>query len=205
MASLATDMTESTRKMHRETIQLVMEDDIMGARTESPTPHLKEIWSKLHDPAIDWFQKEYGVEFNVDSLMTTKQPRRTVRKISKGIMALDDWALIGLVTSVDTTLSVVTSLALWNDAITVEQATDATRAEFVIQEASWGDIPGATDVRRAHFLMDLHSSTFFLHALPCPVFDGKWLDHVIENDIVFGPREPARFEIVRRRDPREIF
>lgn len=181
MASLATDMTDSTRRMHRETIQLVFEDDILGPRNESPTPHLQEIWKNFHDPTVAWFQKEYDVSFNVDTLMNTKQPRRTARLLNKGVAALDDWALIGLVTSVDSTLSLVASLALWNDAVTVDQATTATRAEFVIQESSWGDVPGNTDLRRAHFLMDLHASTFFLHSLPSPVFNGEWLKSVLEK------------------------
>lgn len=161
--------------MHRETINLVFEDDILGPRNETPTAHLEQLWKEFHDPVIAWFKKEYGVEFNVDNIMHTKQPRRTLRSLAKGVNALDDWALMGLVTSIDSTLSLVTSLALWNDVITVEQAASATRAEFVIQEASWGDVPGNTDLRRAHFLMDVHASTFFLQSIPSPVFSGEWL------------------------------
>lgn len=168
--------------MHQETIQLVFEDDIMGPRNETPTPHLQNIWSQFHDPVVAWFQKEFDLSFNVDNLMNTKQPRRTTRAISKGVEALDDWALIGLVTSVDSTLSLVASLALWNDVITVDEATTATRAEFVIQEASWGDVPGNTDLRRAHFIMDVNASTFFLHALPTPVFNGEWLKNATNKD-----------------------
>lgn len=168
--------------MHRETIKLVLEDDILGPRNEAPTPHLEKIWGQYHDPVVNWFQKEYGLTFKVDNLMNTKQPRRTVRAIAKGIDALDDWALMGLVTSVDSTLSLITSLALWNDAINVEHAALATRAEFVIQEASWGDVPGNTDLRRAHFLMDVNASNFFLHALPSPVFNGEWLKAVTNKE-----------------------
>jgi ATP synthase F1 complex assembly factor 2 len=181
LASLATDMTEYNRQMHRETIQLVFEDDILGPRNESPTPHLEKIWGEYHDPIVEWFRKEYDLPFNVDHLMTTKQPRRSSRALTKGLKALDDWALIGLVTSVDSTLSAITSLALWNSAISVDHATTATRAEFVIQEASWGDVPGNTDLRRAHFLMDLSASTFFLHSIPSPVFTGEWLRSVLAN------------------------
>jgi len=172
-------MTEHTRKMHRETIRLVFHDDILGPRSESPTPHLEQLWKEFHDPILSWFKKEYDLDFNVDNLMSTKQPRRTARALEKGVNALDDWALLGLVTSVDSTLSLVASLALWNGVITVEQASAATRAEFVVQEASWGDVPGNTDLRRAHFLMDVHSSTFFLQSLPSPVFTGEWLRSVL--------------------------
>lgn len=171
-------MSTYTRDMHRESIRLVFEDDVLGPRNETPTDHLKQIWQEMHDPAIEWFRKEFNLPFTVDNLMTTKQSRRAARQLAKGVAQLDDWALIGLVTSVDSTLSLVASLALWNSVMTVEQATTATRSEYIIQEASWGDIPGNTDLRRSHFLMDLSASTFFLHSLPSPVFNGEWLQKV---------------------------
>lgn len=161
--------------MHRETLLNAFEDDILGPRTESPTPHLEQLWREFHDPVIDWFRKEFDVTFTVDDNMMTKQPRKSLRLMKKGILALDDWSLVGLVTSVDTTLSLVTSLALWNGIASVEQATAVTRSEYVIAEASWGDVPGNTDLRRAHFLMDLHSANFFLRTLPTPTFNNAWI------------------------------
>jgi chaperone required for assembly of F1-ATPase len=175
MASLATDLDDYTREMHRETIQLVFEDDILGPRNEKPPAHLEQLWKSFHDPCISWFRHEYDVGFTVDNTMNTKQPRKSSRVMMRGVNALDDWALIGLVTNVDTTLSLVLSLALWNGHCSVEDAAAASRAEYVIQEASWGDVPGNTDIRRLNYLMDLHSSTFFLHALPTPAFSGEWL------------------------------
>lgn len=175
MASLATDMDDEIRRMHRETIMLVMEADALGHRTESPTPLLEKIWGELHDPLVKWFREEYNVPFLVHDQMSAKQSRKTVRTICKGIDALDDWSLLGLVTNVDTTLSVAASLALWNGKIGPEEAAVACRSESVVAETEWGDVPGNTDVRRAHYMMDLSSSTWFLRALATPPLNGERL------------------------------
>ncbi len=131
------------------------ETDLLCYRAEDP-PVLVERQAKSWDVLLGWAQGRYDVAFTiVGGIMHKPQPAATIDRLAAAIAAHDPFALAGLSPLVTISGSLVAALAVAEQAITPEDAFDATHLDEIWQAETWGEDELATkarDARRLDFI-----------------------------------------------------
>lgn len=164
-------MNITKRLFTEESVLELIDSDVVILRN-SANATFNALQVELHDPLIQWFEEEFGVKLNItDSLSNCQfheQPRETMHAIFDIIKKMDNWSFVAFGSLVESTLSVVISLALWHRKISVENAFRASKAEHLAFDAQFGEVEGSTDVRNQYLYTDIAASTLFLHLLGTP-------------------------------------
>ena len=131
------------------------ETDLLCYRAAEPEP-LVERQAAQWDPLLDWARKRYDIHFEIATgIMHRPQPKETIARLADAVMACDAFTLAGLQPLVTISGSLVTALAVLEDAIDADRAFDVTHLDELWQAEMWGEDYLAADaraVRREDFL-----------------------------------------------------
>lgn len=140
------------------------ESDLLCYRAAEP-PELAQRQAALWNPALDWAEGRYGVQFELaQGVMHQPQPPATIARLSEAVAARDHFALAGLFPIVTVTGSVVLALALIEGAMDAEAVWTAARIDDDWQEQHWGVDDLAQRTTAAH-RADFDAGARFLAAL----------------------------------------
>lgn len=163
-------MTKIKRLTTEEDILELMDTDVVSLRNDTNSV-FKALRIELHDPLIEWFNKEYGTNISVGDTLAPEyhgQSQNTMYTIYDIIKSMDDWSLAAFGSLVESTYSVVIALALWHRKISVVNAVRASKAENFAFDEQFGQVEGSTDVKNQYLYVDVAASTSFLHLLDTP-------------------------------------
>ena len=112
--------------------------DLLCYRAEFPAA-LVERQALAWDPLLAWARARFAVEFTVTpGVAPVVQPAATVARLGEAVSALDAFTLAGLSPLVTIGGSLVTALALLEDAVGIEAAWAAVSLDEQWQIARWG-------------------------------------------------------------------
>lgn len=107
------------------------------------------------DPILAWARRRFDVDFEVvDGIMHKPQPEATLRQFEHAVAARDAFQLAGLSPLVTIGGSLVTALALAEEAIDLDTAWAATTLDEAWQAEKWGEdaeAAAALEARRNDF------------------------------------------------------
>ena len=130
------------------------ESDLLYYRAEDP-PELVARQEAAWDPLLEWARGRYDVHFEpTTGVMHRAQPEATVARLSEAVAALDPFRLAALSPVVTISGSLVTALALVEDAATPEAVWQAAHVDEDWQAEQWGEdtlAVQAREARRAEF------------------------------------------------------
>ena len=131
------------------------EADLTCYRAEGPDALVRrqaESWDVL----LDWARRRYDVDFACQSgIVHVAQPDDTLRRLGHAVAVLDPFRLAGLAPLVTIGGSLVTALAVLEEAIPAEAAWEAVSLDERWQLEQWGsdgEAEAALDARRRDFL-----------------------------------------------------
>jgi len=131
------------------------EADLTCYRATGPTA-LVAVQEVAWDALLGWARRRYDVDFVTTQGVThVAQPPATVEQLSHAVEALDAFHLAGLSPLVTISGSLIAALALFEGAITPEQAWDAVSIDERWQIEQWGadaEAEAAIEDRRSDFL-----------------------------------------------------
>ena len=130
------------------------ESDLLYYRAEDP-PELVARQEAAWDPLLEWARGRYDVHFEpTTGVMHRAQPEATITRLGEAIAALDPFRLAALSPVVTISGSLVTALALVEDAATPEAVWQAAHVDEDWQAEQWGEdtlAVQAREARRAEF------------------------------------------------------
>ena len=137
------------------TLAKYAETDLTCYRAEGPR-ELAQRQARAWDPLLAWARRRFDVDFTVTSgLLHVAQPKATVERLAHEVRKLGPFQLAGLSPLVTIGGSLVTALALLDEAIGAEAAWDAVSLDERWQIEQWGADPEAEQAlanRRHDFL-----------------------------------------------------
>jgi chaperone required for assembly of F1-ATPase len=155
LANAAIDRVAPDRQVFAKGLANYAEADLACYRAEGPDALIEQQeaeWDKL----LGWARRRYDVDFETTSgLMHVKQPAATVEQLSHAVAALDAYRLAGLSPLVTIGGSLVAALAVFEKAITPEEAWEAVSIDDRWQLEQWGsdlDAETVLENRRKDFL-----------------------------------------------------
>nr|WP_294847683.1 ATP12 family protein [uncultured Sphingomonas sp.] len=114
------------------------EADLLCYRADGPGPLVTQ-QAELWDPLLDWARRRYDVDFVVgDGVLHIAQPAETVKRLAHAVDALDPFRLAGLSPMVTIGGSLVTALAVLEEAVTAEVGWNALSLDDRFQMEKWG-------------------------------------------------------------------
>ena len=131
------------------------ETDLLCYRSGSPA-ELAERQEQEWNPLLAWARRRYDVDFRVTASPTyVPQPPGTVERLAHAVAALDPFRLAGLSPLVTIGGSLVTALAVAEQAVAAEDAWQAVSLDERWQREKWGsdaEAEAALAQRRKDFL-----------------------------------------------------
>ena len=131
------------------------EADLLCYRAEGP-PALAERQESAWGPLLAWARRRYDVDFCVTaSIIHQPQPAATIERLAHAVAALDAFRLAGLAPLVTIGGSLVAALAVFEDAVTEDEAWDAVSLDEQWQLEKWGadaEAMAALEARRREFM-----------------------------------------------------
>jgi chaperone required for assembly of F1-ATPase len=123
------------------------ESDLLCYRAESPAELIArqaEAW----EPLLDWARARFDIAFVVTTgIVHAPQPPATVARLGEALLARDAFALTAMSPLVTIGGSLVTALALAEDAIDADRAFDLTHLDELWQAERWGEDKLALEAR----------------------------------------------------------
>lgn len=125
---------------------------------------LVELQTHEWGPLLKWFNERFSVplQFNqgflADSISDDNE-----QKVRSHMLGFNRWSLTGIQYAVDTTKSLVISLALMDRYLSVERAAYLSRLELEFQISRWGSVEWAHDVDLMELRSRLAAATLFCH------------------------------------------
>jgi chaperone required for assembly of F1-ATPase len=139
LANAAIDRVAPERQSFAGGLVRYAEADLACYRSEWP-PELATRQQAAWDPLLAWARRRYDVDFSITSgLMHVPQPQATVERLAHAVAALDPFRLAGLSPLVTIGGSLVTGLAVIENALTPEEAWRAVSIDERWQLEQWGD------------------------------------------------------------------
>jgi len=130
------------------------EADLACYRSEWP-PELVDRQAANWDPLLAWARRRFDVDFSTTTgLMHVPQPAATVERLAHAVAALNPYQLAGLSPLVTVGGSLIAALAVFENAIPVEDAWLAVSVDDRWQIEQWGsdsDAELALETRRRDF------------------------------------------------------
>jgi chaperone required for assembly of F1-ATPase len=114
------------------------ETDLLCYRAEAP-PALVERQAEAWNPLLGWARRRFDVDFVVTaSIIHAPQPQATVDRLGHAVAALDPVRLAALSPLVAIGGSLVAALAVVEEAISPDEAWEATSLDELWQLEQWG-------------------------------------------------------------------
>jgi len=124
---------------------------------------------KLQQPIVDWFHKEIGLELHISQdCAIQKHPQKTTDTISVYLLSIDSFTFHLFHSLVHSTKSVVTALALWHNAVTIDDAVASVLMEEQINESHHGSVDGSHDLRKLQTYCDISSAAVLIQVSGIP-------------------------------------
>jgi len=125
---------------------------------------LVELQTKEWGPLLKWFDERFGVPLQFSQgLFTESISDDNENKIKSHLLGFNHWSLAGMEYAVETTKSLVISLALMERHLTVERAGYLSRLELEFQIGRWGSVEWAHDLDLLELKSRLAAATLFVH------------------------------------------
>ena len=123
------------------------ESDLLCYRAEAPA-ELVARQAEAWDPLLDWARARFDIAFVVTSgIVHAPQPPATVARLGEALLARDAFALAAMSPLVTIGGSLVTPLALAEDAIDADTAFELTHLDELWQARRWGEDKLALEAR----------------------------------------------------------
>jgi chaperone required for assembly of F1-ATPase len=115
------------------------ESDLLCYRADAPAELIArqaEAW----DPLLDWARTRFDITFVVTSgIVHAPQPAATIARLDEALRARSPFALAAMSPLITIGGSLVTALALAEDAIDADRAFDVTHLDELWQAERWGE------------------------------------------------------------------
>jgi chaperone required for assembly of F1-ATPase len=123
------------------------ESDLLCYRAEAPA-ELVARQTEGWDPLLDWARARFDIAFVVTSgIVHAPQPPATVTRLSEALLARDPFALAAMSPLITIGGSLITALAVAEDAIDADRAFDVTHLDELWQAERWGEDRLALEAR----------------------------------------------------------
>ncbi len=123
------------------------ESDLLCYRAEAPA-ELVARQAEAWDPLLDWARTRFDIAFVVTTgIVHAPQPPATVARLSEALLARDAFALAAMSPLITIGGSLVTALALAEDAMDADRAFDVTHLDELWQAERWGEDRLALEAR----------------------------------------------------------
>jgi chaperone required for assembly of F1-ATPase len=143
LANAAIDRIAPERSAFAAELARYAEADLACYRSEWP-PELVEHQAASWDPLLAWARHRFDVDFAITtSLMHVPQPVATIERLAQAVAALNAYQLAGLSPLVTVGGSLVAALAVFENAISPEEAWLAVSVDHRWQLEQWGSDPDA--------------------------------------------------------------
>ena len=155
LANAAIDRIAPDKQAFAAGLARYAEADLACYRSEWP-PQLVDRQVRAWDPLLAWARRRYDVDFSTTSgLMHVPQPAATVERLAHAVAALNPFQLAGLAPLVTIGGGLVAALALFEKAVSPDQAWQAVSVDESWQLEQWGadaEAQAAFDGRHRDFL-----------------------------------------------------
>ncbi len=137
------------------------ESDLLCYRAEWPEK-LSLLQARAWDPVLDWAREALGANLHVVAgVMHTAQPRAAIAALEKALRAQSDFELTAMNQMTTLTASLVLSLAIAYERLSVEEAWRDAHIDEDWQIAQWGEETEARERREARWA-DMAAAARFL-------------------------------------------
>lgn len=138
LANAAIDRVAADRDGFAASLARYAESDLLCYRAEAPA-ELVARQARAWDPLLGWARRRFDVDFAITAgVAPVRQPEATVARLGQAVAALDPFALAGLSPLVSIGGSLVTALALAEDAVGLDDAWAAVSLDEQWQLDRWG-------------------------------------------------------------------
>ena len=138
LANAAIDRVAQDKASFAAGLARYAESDLTCYRAEGPEA-LVARQSESWDVLLAWARRRYDIDFAcVSGVMHVPQPEETVRKLGHAVATLDAFRLAGLAPLVTIGGSLVAALAVFENAVDVDQAWEAVSLDEEWQLEQWG-------------------------------------------------------------------
>lgn len=138
LANAAIDRIEPDPEAFAKGLAEYAAGDLLCYRAEGPEA-LVERQKLLWNPLLDWARRRYDVDFvTTDGIMHVEQPAATAERLVHEVMVLGAFRLAGLSPMVTISGSLVTGLAVLDEAVTPDMAWEAVSVDDRWQIEQWG-------------------------------------------------------------------
>lgn len=155
LANAAIDRVAPDKRAFARNLGHYAESDLACYRSEWP-PELVDRQTASWDPLLAWARRRFDVDFSTTTgLMHVPQPAATAEHLAHAVAALGAFQLAGLSPLVTVGGSLVAALAVFEKAISAEEAWLAVSVDDRWQLEQWGsdaDAELAIEKRRRDFL-----------------------------------------------------
>ena len=164
LANAAIDHVAPAPERFAASLTRFAHSDLLTYRAEGPRP-LLERESRTWDPLLAWARRRFDVDFVIATgINPVAQPAATVARLEAAVAVLDPFTLAGLAPLVTIGGSLVTGLALLEQAVDVATGWAAVSLDEQYQLDTWGE---DAEARKAldHRQADYRAGARFLELL----------------------------------------
>jgi len=138
LASIAHDIVPAQRELLLEDMMRYGETDLLCYRASEAD--LAALQAQHFDPVLTWAEATHGLQFETThDAAPIAQPEASLRALRVLLMRADAFELAALAMATPILGSVLLALALWEAAITPEEAIAAARVDETYQAAKYGE------------------------------------------------------------------
>ena len=139
LANAAVDHVAPAPAVFRDELARYAEGDLLCYRAEHP-PKLIAAQAAAWDPLIDWARRRFAVEFIVTTgIIHVPQPPATLKQLAAALAPATPFELAALSPIVTIGGSLITALALFEQAVDCDTAWTAVSVDDRWQIDQWGD------------------------------------------------------------------
>ncbi len=161
LANSAIDRATARRDEVIEGLMAYGETDLLCYRAQWPEK-LKILQAEAWDPILDWARETLGADLRaVSGLMPTDQPSGSLAALDRALHAYDNFALTAMNQMTTLTASLILTLAIARERLSVEAAWRAAHVDEDWQIAQWGEDAAARQRREAQWA-DMAAAARFL-------------------------------------------
>ncbi len=126
-------------------------NDLFCYRATSDQADLAAEQVRVWNPILDWAEQHFDVQFSItQGISPIDQPAQTVQKLYDATVALSRWQLAAMTPLITISGSWVAGFAVLHRARDADTLWLATCLDELWQEAQWGAVDDAEELRAAH-------------------------------------------------------
>jgi chaperone required for assembly of F1-ATPase len=139
LANAAIDRVAPGKEAFARGLAAYAESDLLCYRADAPRP-LVDRQKALWDPILLWARRRFDVDFTVaEGVIHRPQPRATVERLAHAVHTRSPWELAAFSPLVTISGSLVMTLALAEQALSLEEAWAAAVLDERWQAEQWGE------------------------------------------------------------------